>query len=82
MCDVLSDIDTHLNPSEESDCNDPSAANLILASLQSLGNAAPCTDCSKHGRMAEFTGITLHLNRNNIIPRVVAMLDTQIIQIG
>ena len=39
-CDVLSEIDTHLNPSEESDCNDPSAANLILASLQSLGDAA------------------------------------------
>ena len=40
MCDVLSDIDTDLNPSEKSDCNDPSAANLILASLQSLGDAA------------------------------------------
>ena len=73
MCDVLSDIDTDLNPSEKSDCNDPSAANLILASLQSLGDAALTAACSTQGRMAEFTGITLHLYRNNIIPRVVAI---------
>ena len=54
-------ISIHLNPSE-SDWNDPSAAlhaaNLILASLQSL-RVAPLQYCSTEGAMSEFRGITL-----------------------